>query len=251
MRSLDVSPYRPADRGRIRQICCDVAYGGLALERWMQIDRELFADLFTRYYTDFEPTSVFVARAGEEVLGYVFACLDTAVYRRMWRRHVLMPVMGGILRGRYALPWRALPRLVALALSYLRSGGLKVPWRRYPGHLHINTAPSCRGRTALSRSLMHRAFEHFTAHGVSRIHGVVMTSRARMVQKYELLGFRVASRHRAARSDIRHGSAFWLVLTMDLAEGSARPLEPDSLRRRATLRRGGRIISCSRPSREA
>ncbi|MBN1423555.1 hypothetical protein JXA88_03270 [Candidatus Fermentibacteria bacterium] len=251
MRAIDVSPYRSGDREQIRRLCCDVAYAGQPLERWIDLDRELFADLFTRYYTDFEPSSVFVARDKDEVLGYVFACLNTARYRRVWRRHVVLPALGGIVTGRYALPWKGLPRLMNLGISYVRSGCLKVPWRRYPGHVHINTAPACRGRTTLSRALMHRAFDHFASHGVFRIHGVVMTSRARMLEKYERLGFKVDSSHGAARPDPKRNQAFWLVLTMDLAKGSLRPMESVHMRRRGTLRRKEPTISCSLPPSEA
>jgi len=230
---LKVEPYEPRDREDIRQICCDVAYGGRPLEEWLPLDRGLFADLFTRYYTDFDAGSVFVARRDRRVIGYVFACLDTARYRSVWRRHVLLPALTGVVRGGHGFPIKALPRLVSLATAYTRGGGLHVPWRDYPGHLHINTASDYRGCAAISRALLHRAFEHFAAHGVRHIHGVVMTSRARMREKYERLGFRIVRCHPAPRPDARGDGAFWLVLTMDLGALPPRPLDTASLRRRA------------------
>jgi len=232
MRWLKVEPYHTSDRVNIRRICCEVAYAGRPLEEWLTLDRELFADLFTRYYTDFEADSVFVARCDNRVAGYVFACLDTARYRCVWRRHVLLPALAHVIRGRYAFPMKALPRLTALAIAYARGGGLHAPWREFPGHLHINTAPDYRGCVSLSRMLLHRAFAHFTAHGVTRIHGVVMTSRARMEEKYERLGFRVAQCRRAPRRDARGDGACWLVLTMDLATMPPLPLATASLRTR-------------------
>ncbi|MCU0613231.1 MAG: hypothetical protein MUE60_15785 [Candidatus Eisenbacteria bacterium] len=214
MHAITVTPYDPRDRE--------------------EIDRGLFADLFTSYYTDIEPSSIVVARRGDALIGYVFACADTARYRRRWRRRVLVPVLARLVKGRYFLDVGTLRPLLGLGVAYLRGGGLRVPWREFPGHLHINTAAGYRGQAALSRALLHAAFELLAVEGVTRVHGVVMTSRARMVEKYERLGFDVVSRRRAPRPGVRgRGEAFWLVLTMDLSRLPPRPLDAVNLRSRA------------------
>lgn len=228
-----VQPYEPRDRAPIRSLCCDVAFAGRPLEEWLKVDRDLFADLFTRYYTDIEPDSVGVVRGDEGLLGYTCACTDTARYRTLWRRRVLLPALARVVVGRYAFPVSALPRLLAVGAAYVRGGGLKVPWREFPGHLHINTAPQCRGRAALSRALLYHAFGHLAARGVTRVHAVVMTSRARMEEKYQRLGFAVVNRQRAPRPDRRGAQAWWLVLTLDLRHLPPRHLDTASLRQGA------------------
>ena len=57
-------PTQPADREAIRRICFETGYMGESIE-WIWRDRESFADLITRYYTDREPESIFVATRGD------------------------------------------------------------------------------------------------------------------------------------------------------------------------------------------
>ncbi len=226
-----VGPYEPCDRPHVRRICCDVAWGGRPLEAWLDLDRELFADLFTAYYTDHDPSSVFVARGPRGVCGYVVACTDTARYRRIWPRAVLLPSLWQVAWGRRRVRPGVIPPLLALGWGYVRSRGLRVPWRLYPGHLHLNTDPCFRGCARLSRALLQRAFDHLRSHDVTRLHAVVMTSRARMEEKYERLGFRVVGRYPVPRLARRGPHACWLVLTMDLTTLPPHPLETRTLRR--------------------
>ena len=51
-----IRPYRPADRETVREICRRTAYRNLGYAAVFE-DGELFADYWTRYYTDFEPES--------------------------------------------------------------------------------------------------------------------------------------------------------------------------------------------------
>ena len=83
---LTIRPYRQADRHAVRAIVCDTAERGGPVERFFH-DREVFADLLTRYYTDWEPGSLWVAERDAWVVGYLTGCLDTRRYHRVmaWR----------------------------------------------------------------------------------------------------------------------------------------------------------------------
>ena len=69
-----IRPYSPADRDAVRRICCDTGFQGDPVDP-LFCDREIFADFFTRYYTDWEPESAFVAEVDGAVVGYLIACL--------------------------------------------------------------------------------------------------------------------------------------------------------------------------------
>ena len=65
--SLKIRPYSPSDRQAIRSICCDTGFMGNPIDP-VYIDREAFADFFTRYYTDFEPENALVFQFRADIL---------------------------------------------------------------------------------------------------------------------------------------------------------------------------------------
>lgn len=226
-----VEPYRETDRPLIRQLCCDAAYAGRPLEEWLPMERDLFADLFTAYYTDIEPSNSFVARVGGAFAGYVLTTPDTRNHARIWRRKILLPCIFRILTGQYRLPLRTLRPLMGLALALARCRGLRVPLDAYPGHLHINIKEDFRGFSGAWLALGSRALSHFHELGVEGIHGIVMTSRSRMEAKYERLGFRVLQRCEAPRPPVRgQEKSRWLVLAMTREEMPTEPLSVSSFR---------------------
>ena len=83
---LNVRPYTPADREAIRQICCETGYSGAPIDP-VFTDRDVFADFFTRYYTDCEPESSFVAEDNGRIIGYILGC------RRYHFHAIIAPVL--------------------------------------------------------------------------------------------------------------------------------------------------------------
>src|SRR6185295_10181363 len=103
-----IRSFRAADRPAVRALACDTAERGEPVERFYP-DRDVFADLLTRYYTDWEPASLWVAEQDGEVVGYLTGCLDTRRYRRVmaWRV-VPAAILRGVFRGLLFRPetWR-------------------------------------------------------------------------------------------------------------------------------------------------
>src|SRR5258705_3923653 len=76
-----VRPYQPADRAALRAIACNTADSGNPVERFFP-DREVFADMLTRYYTDIAPEATWIAEDAGQVVGYLTGCFDTRRYLR-------------------------------------------------------------------------------------------------------------------------------------------------------------------------
>ena len=55
--------YRTDDRAQVREVCCRTAFRNLGVQAIFdqKEDQEMFADYWSRYYTDYEPESVWVA----------------------------------------------------------------------------------------------------------------------------------------------------------------------------------------------
>jgi len=186
--TAQIRPYEPRDRMALRQICSDTADAGQPIERIFP-DREVFADLLTNYYTEFEPQSVFVADNAGEVVGYVTGSVDTKRFLRtmIWR---IVPVVlvKALLRGTL---WH--PQTVRLFRAniglWLKSGHRTGPTMdNYPAHLHINLREGFRGQQ-LGRRLVEKFCNHARAAGARGVHAGVSAENERGCHFFEELGF--------------------------------------------------------------
>lgn len=167
--------YEPADREAIRRICFETGYMGESIE-WIWRDRESFADLITRYYTDREPESIQVATRGGDVVGYLTGCVDSERARGNAAAEVRRLLLrGGLLRPGFGA------FLARAAFDTLRDRNLRGEAlfdARFPAHLHIDLLPEGRGR-GLGRRLMDGWFDHLRDLGVPGVHlGTFAENRA-------------------------------------------------------------------------
>ena len=72
---VTIRQYRDSDREEVRRICCETGFLGGPIDPIYQ-DRELFADLFTNPYLDYEPEWTLVAESGGRVAGYLTGSVD-------------------------------------------------------------------------------------------------------------------------------------------------------------------------------
>ena len=184
----EIRSYKPQDRSALRQICCDTADAGRPSENFFP-DREVLADLVTKYYTECEPESAFVADKNGEVVGYITGCMDTQRFTQaMTWQIVPVTFVKALFRGVLWHPQTV--RLVRTNLGlWLKSDhGNQETLRDYPAHLHVNVRDGFRGQ-----KLGHRLVETFCelaqkakARGV---HARVSAENAPAGHFFEELGF--------------------------------------------------------------
>jgi ribosomal protein S18 acetylase RimI-like enzyme len=192
-RSWIVRPYRRLDRDRVRSICCETGFVGEPQEK-VFIGREVFADMFSAYWTDFEPESGFVAEVAGVVEGYALGCLDTRVQVRAFNRRILPRIVLQLASPRW---WRhPTNRRWFRALRHsTRAGELSPPMDEilpaYPAHLHTNIAdPALRGQ-GLGGAMMRALFAYLRAHGVPGVHLGTTSHNRQAVPFYFRLGFTI------------------------------------------------------------
>ena len=182
---LTIRPYRAADRARVREIAFETGYMGEPAA-WYWRDAVSFADVWSGYYTDREPESAFVAALGDQVVGYLLGCLDTArapspaaaIVRQLLRRQLLLrPGTAGFL-------WRSLAD--TLRDGSVPSGELSDP--RWPSHLHINLLPAARGQGA-GRALVAAWFERLRRNGSPSCHLGTMAENHAAIRFFRSVGF--------------------------------------------------------------
>ncbi len=183
-----IRPFRAADREAVRTICCETADAGRPLEPGF-FDRELVADLVTRYYTDFEPESAWVTEAGGRVAGYLTGARDTRRFRRVWALRIAPPALAravarGFLFRRSSWQW------IAGLLRCARAQQAAAPpiLGAYPAHLHIDLLDEARGRGA-GGSLMRTFLEYLAGRGIPGVHARVRADNAPGRAFFERMGF--------------------------------------------------------------
>lgn len=183
---IKIRRYAPGDRAAVRQICSDTADAGRPVENFFP-DREVIADLVTRYYTDFEPESSWVAEAAGEVVGYVTGSVQGRRAERLtaWR---IAPVaiLGAIGRGVlfHRQTWRMLR---AAGRTYRRRGAAQLDCD-YRAHVHINLLPGWRGQQ-MGRRLIEEFYRYAAAAGAEGVTAGVRGDNDGGRKFFERLGF--------------------------------------------------------------
>ena len=189
--AVEVRPYTPADRDAVRLVCHRAGYMGEPAD-WYWRHAESFADVWTGYYTDREPESVFVAVRDGRVVGYLTGCVDSrrapspveALTRTALRYGLFFrPGTAGFL-------WRGIADTVRQGGT--PSGELDDP--RWPSHLHVNLLPEARG-TGAGAALMRAWLARLRALGSPGCHLTTLLENVRAVGFFERMGF------------VRHGAS--------------------------------------------
>lgn len=187
---IRVRGYEASDREAVRRICFETGYMGDPAA-WQWADRESFADLFSRYYTDHEPESALVAEHDGEVVGYLLGCRDSS--------RVLSPAaMGGrsmLMRGLLFRPgtagvlWRSLGDL---ATGVVRREPLPTGFEdeRWPAHLHIDLLSSARSQ-GVGRELIGRWLQTLRDEDVAGCHLETWAENDGAIAFFGQMGFEV------------------------------------------------------------
>jgi ribosomal protein S18 acetylase RimI-like enzyme len=191
--AVQIRPYEPRDRGAVRAICCDTADRGEPVENFFP-DREVFADLLTAYYTDYEPESGWVGDRGGEVVGYLTGCVDTRRFIRVMAFSIAPRILIKGIR-REVLKYPQGKQFIRSNLRlWLRGSKKSISFDEYPSHLHINLKSGARAR-GLGCDLVTRFLVQAKAAGSCGVHANVREDSDRARKFFENLGFQAVGRH--------------------------------------------------------
>jgi len=189
-----IRAFAPSDRQAVRDICCDTADMGQPVERIFP-DRAWAADLLTSYYTDYEPSSIFVADLDGVVAGYILGCLDNRCYGLVmfW---ILGPqfVFKGLARGVFFR--RQIWRLLGGAARNWRRAFVwrKQSFHSHQGHLHIGIAQGFRSRR-LGQRLVEALMLHARGRHIEELTASVHDGNVGACRFFDRIGFQVRERY--------------------------------------------------------
>jgi len=194
MNRINIRPYKAGDRSALRTLCCDVADRGGPIENFFP-DRDVAADMLTKYYTDFEPRSTFVADLDGRLVGYINGCVDNRRYGLVmfW---MLMPMLliKAFKRGLFFSP-----QIHQLIRGALKNWRRIFVWRKssfhsHQGHLHIGIDGNFRGQQ-VGRNLVKTLSEYAATSGIVELAASVHDANKNAASFFEAQGFTVRERN--------------------------------------------------------
>ncbi len=191
-----IRQYEEKDRDAVRRICCDTGFQGEKIDVVFR-DRELFADIATGPYLDYEPEWAFVAENADKVVGYMLASVSSRFVLNRTRTGIA--ALAGVALRLYSGRYSAHPRSEKFARWLLYRACVEEP--RHPpgaGHMHFSIEKAFRG-TGVGMQ-MWKVFERdFAAAGKNHYYGQFLSWRGRNIERvYSRFGFRTYSRKKTS-----------------------------------------------------
>ncbi len=166
--------FEEKDRPDVREIAWKTAFMGQPASVFFE-DKEVLCDLLTRYFTDYEPQSSFVAESEGRVVGYVIGALDARHLKRVFILRMLLPLLlKALARGTF-LTKKNILFLRGFLVSFFK-GELSAPdfSGGYPATLHINLDDAQR-RFGTGGALMAAFLELLREKKVAGVHMATMS----------------------------------------------------------------------------
>ena len=200
-RDVRIVPFERKYRDMVRRCVYETGYGGETAEIYFE-DMELFADMNTLYYTDYEPESAFVGLVDGEPAGYLLGCVDTLRFEKIMSDEVMPYMLKGLTSGRYNLAPGVRRNLSRGITMMIRGEVDEAPSDAYPAHLHIDLFEPYR-RFGLGSRLILGYFDFLRDRGVHGVHLNTSSAHTLALPFYEKLGFRRYSVRRVQTSFFR------------------------------------------------
>lgn len=186
-----IRPYRPSDRPAVRDICVKTCWLGQYDPRRIP-DDWIWAEYWTRYFTDREPENTWVvAASGGGVVGYLSGTSDVRRFER-YVKHLAPGIVWRVLRRRLMRKRDSRRAILGMGGSLLR-GELRLPpgvAGSHPATWHFNLLPEARGAGVGSR-LFALFLARMKALGVPGIHSQPLSVNAAVGRILAKNGFRL------------------------------------------------------------
>lgn len=191
-----IRAYEKKDREVLQRLCCDTAFFGTPIDIVFK-DRELFAELITAPYLDYEPEWTLVGESGGRVIGYLMGSASPSFfrYRAKTGAATLVKIGRRLVRGDYSDH----PRSERFARwLFTRSWREDPPSPRQAAHFHCNTQPGFRWANSGFALAAWRLFEEaLRREGVDHYFAKALSCSGRNVERaYTRLGFELYSKRK-------------------------------------------------------
>lgn len=184
--NISIIKYLPEHRRAVRTICCDTGIAGDPMDEFFG-SRKLFADMFTLYFTDFNPHYNFVVwdENKKKVVGYLLGCLDTNHHNKVFEKKIVPKIFYRLVSGQYGFSKATLQHLKCRIKQLLNKEHKVVPpLNKYPAHLHINLDRHYR-RFGMGGKLMQTYFNLLKKNNICGVHLGTSSLNTQAIPFYE------------------------------------------------------------------
>lgn len=169
MSQITIRSFKAEDREDVRRISCETAFLGLPLSLFID-DESIVADALTRYYTDFEPGSCFVAILNNKVVGYLTGALNVRTMSKIFAQKITGPILvRAFIKGVFFRK-NTIVFLWNVFKSIFRQEFASPDYsRQYPATLHINIEKNLH-RHHIGSQLISRYLTYLEENAVGGVH---------------------------------------------------------------------------------
>ena len=186
-----IRPYRPADRQSVRDICVATCWMGEYRPETIP-DPWIFAEYWTRYFTDRRPDWAWVAaRASGQCVGYLTGTPDVAGFER-YAPFLLPGMIARVVRKRLISNAQSRRMILAMVRSLLRNELALPPavLRRYPATWHFNLLPAAR-RRGMGLEMIHLFLDKLRAANAPGVHARPLSVNIASIAAVRRAGFQM------------------------------------------------------------
>ncbi|MEA2016198.1 MAG: GNAT family N-acetyltransferase [Actinomycetota bacterium] len=189
LEEIIIRAYKRSDREFVRKIACDTAFMGEPAENFFK-GRKFLSDFLTRYHTDFEPESIFVAERDGKIAGYLSGAKSE---KKMISKFIITVLPGAffkILFKGYAFKKKNFLFTLFNIRSFLK-GEFYAPSfikKEYPAILHINIDKNYRG-LGIGGRLIGAYLNYLKKEKIKGVH--IKTPSEKSFKFFEKLGFKM------------------------------------------------------------
>ncbi len=190
---FEIVPFDTRYRQALRDICAATAWQGAPAPHIVG-DEWVWAEVWTRYFTDREPQHAYLVRergGTGAVVGYLTGTMNIRDVGRFFPR-LLPRIFAHVMRKRLLRRAETRRPLLGMLRSHLR-GELELPaWvrDRYPATWHFNLLPPARGG-GIGRALFERFVADVREHRVPGIHAQTLSTNEPIARFNRAAGLRM------------------------------------------------------------
>jgi len=184
-----IRAYKRSDRELVRKIACDTAFMGEPAENFFT-GRKYLADFLTRYHTDCEPESMFVAEKREKLAGYINGAKNKRRMDFIFAFKIIPITILKLIFSGFLFKKKNFLFVLSGIYSFLK-GEFYAPSfikKEYPAILHINIDKDYRGH-GIGESLMKAYLGYLRNEGVEGVY--LKTASEKSFKFFEKLGFKI------------------------------------------------------------
>ncbi len=144
--SIKIRKFEKRDREAVRGIFYDTALIGEPAKAFFE-GREVISDALTRYFTDYEPQSCFVAEAQAEIIGCLIGAKDKAAAEKIFNDKIVPGLFNKAFREGLFLKKKNVIFIWRCFSDALRGRFITPNFtQEYPATFHINVSRNFRGQ---------------------------------------------------------------------------------------------------------